>query len=298
MVLLCLFLVAVALFLLGKLLIQTRQISQLKKQIDLLCSRDTEAEITLEKLDHCTEQLTISINRLLEKHRLTGRQIETSNRVFKDTITSLSHDLRTPLATANGYIQLLLEENLSASQREYIEIANERIAAVKLLLDQLFELARIEASELHFHNQSIDANNVLRDVVATCFNEFEKKNLVPLIDIPSPPAMIWADKDALSRIFSNILHNALIHGDGDYRICSAATETECRIVIANRSTSIQEQDLPRLFDRFYTTDHSRTKKTTGLGLAIAHKLTVQMGGKISAHLQNEIFEICISFPLR
>lgn len=297
MVWICLFLLVFSLFVTAKLIVQKHQIAKIKEQIDFCCNRDTQTEITLEKLDKDTEQLAMSINNLLEKYRYTGQQIERNDSLFRDTITSLSHDLRTPLATANGYIQLLLEQGLSDQQREFVEIANERVSTVKMLLDQLFEFARIEANELKLHNQNTDVNSILRDVLATYFSEFEKKDIMPSIDIPDTPVMIWADKDALSRVFSNIIYNALIHGDGEYKISSAITEKHCKICISNRSETICQEDVPHLFDRFYTTDQSRTKKTTGLGLTIARRLTLQMGGEIEAQLQNKTFEIHISFTI-
>lgn len=122
--------------------------------------------------------------------------------------------------------------------------------------------------------------------------------MIPSIDIPDTPVMIWADKDALSRIFSNIIYNALIHGDGEYKISSVTVENHCEIIISNRSETICKEDIPHLFDRFYTTDQSRTKKTTGLGLAIARKLTLQMGGEIGVRLKNKIFEIYLSFTIQ
>lgn len=294
---LCLALLACCGILFVKLRIREHQIKAIKQQIDFICSRDTQAEIRLEKLDNSLEQLAAGINLLLDKYRSTGRQIEKNDSLFKDTITSLSHDLRTPLATANGYIQLLMEQDLTAEQREYTEIANERVSAVKLLLDQLFELARIEANELTLHNQNTDGNSVLRDVLAAYFSDFEKKGVIPDIAIPNIPVMIWADQNALSRIFSNVIYNALLHGEGESKICSSVIGNEYSIVISNRSETIKKEDIPHLFDRFYTTDQSRTKKTTGLGLAIARNLTSRMGGNISACLQNETFEIHISFTV-
>lgn len=293
----CFFLIGFCLFLLGKLIVQRHQINEIRNQVDFIYSRDTQVDITLEKLDKCAERLAISINHLLEKYHYIGQQIKRNDTLFKDTITSLSHDLRTPLATANGYIQLLLGQELSEEQREYVEIAGERISAVKLLLDQLFELARIEANELKFQRQNIDVHSTLRDVLATYYNDFEKKASAPEIYIPNEPAIIWADKDALSRVFSNIIYNSLIHGDGGYKICSVITGNRCNIIISNQSKTIFKDDIPHLFDRFYTTDQSRTKKTTGLGLAIARKLILQMNGDISAHLRNDIFEIRISFKV-
>lgn len=279
MMVLCILLAMLSLFLSLKLIYQRKLVQKVKKQIDFLIDRDTQTEIMVEKTDGTIQDLAASINHLLKKYRSMGQEIERSDTLFRDTITSLSHDLRTPLATANGYIQLLQEQDLTGEQKEYVTIAGERISAVKLLLDQLFEFARIEADELKLNCRNTDIHSVLRDVVASYYGDFEQKKCVPYIVIPNPPAIIWGDPNALTRIFSNVVYNALVHGEGNYQITVAIEEA------------------PHLFDRFYTTDQSRTKKTTGLGLAIAQRLVTRMGGQIVASLQNGIFAIQVVFPI-
>ena len=237
MIVLCILLAMLSLFLFLKLIYQRKLVRKIKKQIDFLTDRDTQTEIMVEKTDGPIQDLAASINHLLEKYRGMRQEIERSDALFRDTITSLSHDLRTPLATANGYIQLLQEQ------------------------------------------------------------DFEQKKCVPNIVIPNSPAIIWGDPDALARIFSNVVYNALVHGEGNYQITAALEEAQTVITVKNASSSIQQEDIPHLFDRFYTTDQSRTKKTTGLGLAIAQRLVTRMGGQISASLQNGIFAIQIVFPI-
>ena len=293
---LCILLAMLSLFLSLKLIYQRKLVQKVKKQIDFLIDRDTQTEIMVEKTDGTIQDLAASINHLLKKYRSMGQEIERSDTLFRDTITSLSHDLRTPLATANGYIQLLQEQDLTGEQKEYATIAGERISAVKLLLDQLFEFARIEANELKLTQQRTDINSCLRDVLAMYYNDFEQKNSTPDVHIPDTPFIVWADKEAICRVFSNIIYNALIHGDSEYKITSARIEKTYQVIVSNRSETICEEDIPYLFDRFYTTDQSRSKKTTGLGLAIAKKLTAKMGGRISAKLNEKNFEIQIVFP--
>ena len=266
MMVLCILLAMLSLFLSLKLIYQRKLVQKVKKQIDFLIDRDTQTEIMVEKTGGTIQDLAASINHLLKKYRSMGQEIERSDTLFRDTITSLSHDLRTPLATANGYIQLLQEQDLTGEQKEYATIAGERISAVKLLLDQLFEFVRIEADELKLNCRNTDIHSVLRDVVASYYGDFEQKKCVPYIVIPNPPAIIWGDPDALTRIFSNVVYNALVHGEGNYQITAAIEEAQTVITIKNASSSIQQEDIPHLFDRFYTTDQSRTKDNrAGIG---------------------------------
>ena len=278
-----------------KLFLQKQQIENLKKQVDFIIERDTDIKLTSDSKDIIG--LTVSINRLMEKYQINGKSIEQSDVLFRETITSLSHDLRTPLATANGYIGLLKSENLTDKQMEYVEITSERIGNLKILLDQLFEFARIEADEIEFNLEHININNILRDVTASFYNEFERKNSIPIIDISDEPFIVWADKDALSRVFSNVLYNAIIHGDRDYTITSKKESSYFIITFSNHSSTITKEDIVHIFNKFYTNDKSRNKKTTGLGLSIAEKLVNKMNGEISANLKEEIFSIIIKFNI-
>lgn len=281
----------------GKTVLLKRQMQAIRKQIEFMRHNETQAQITLEKGDRSTAEFVLSLNGLIAKYREAGQQSERNEQLFKDTITNLSHDLRTPLATASGYMQLLTDQQLSGEQREFVSIASERIQAVKLLLDQLFELARIEANEWSVQNCSLDVNDVLGEVLAMFYPDFQKKAAIPSVELPDHNVSIWADETMLRRVFSNILYNAILHGEGDYRIVSTVNQGECEIRISNRTATIFPEDVAHLFERFYTTDQSRTKKSTGLGLTIARSLTVQMKGQIAASLDHGIFTIKLTFPV-
>lgn len=285
----------VCVYLFSTLILHRRQIKEVRKQLIYLEQRDTHKEITLGTSNKEIITFIESLNALLAKYRNTGHKIENKNNAFRETITSLSHDLRTPLTTANGYIQLLLEQDLSEEQLEYVQITEERISAVKKLLDQLFEFARIEADELELNNEPVNLNNVLRDTLATYYGDFEKKCVIPDISIPNEPFIIWGDKEAIVRVFSNVIYNALLYGEGSYVINSKQGNQGYYISFSNHSNTVLAEDIAHIFDRFYTTDKSRNKKTTGLGLAIAKKLIEKTGGNITASLEDKTFSITIFF---
>ena len=103
--------------------------------------------------------------------------------------------------------------------------------------------------------------------------------------------------DILRRIFENLIRNALVHGEGDCHVCIEVVNQYTKISIRNRAPNLREDQIERLFDRFYTSDPSRRMRTTGLGLAIARRLTELLDGEIGAHKQDEHFVVVIRFRL-
>lgn len=182
-------------------------------------------------------------------------------------------------------------------KQEYITVIKSRITAVKKLLDQLFEYSRIEANELTINCEKVNLNNILRDTISMFYDDFIKKNSEPNIEITDKAFMIYGDYDALKRVFENIINNAIIHGDGNFFIRSFEKDNKYYIEFKNHTNNITEEDISQIFERFYTTDKSRNRKTTGLGLSIAKKLISKMGGDIRAWYKNDIFGIIINFKI-
>ena len=119
----------------------------------------------------------------------------------------------------------------------------------------------------------------------------------PAVELCKAPCYVEADRDRLRRIFENLLKNALVHGVGEYRIRLAQREDRVEATVENRTETIEETDMGHIFERFYTSDQSRTRKTTGLGLALVKRYAEEMGGNVNALLREGIFCITVSFPV-
>ena len=128
------------------------------------------------------------------------------------------------------------------------------------------------------------------------FKSFEERKIIPALSIAEISFPFYGDEKAVTRIFENIISNALSHGKSDYHFSSYDDNENYHFSFQNFTDSINESDIDKIFNRFYTTDLSRSRKTTGLGLTIAKNLTVKMGGSISASLNNNVFEIVVCFP--
>ena len=135
----------------------------------------------------------------------------------KETITNLAHDLRTPVTAIQGYTQMLLQSpELSEEDLDAAVIINERLNVLNQLLNQLFEFARIEADEMEFSYTTFDLNAVLRSVAVSFFKSFEERKIIPALSIAEISFPFYGDEKAVTRIFENIISNALSHGKSDY----------------------------------------------------------------------------------
>lgn len=266
-----------------------------RQLLEMMNIPDTNELLTVLARQSDIVDLVNILNKLIKDIRLSRIRIKRLTMKFRKGITNIAHDLRTPLTTASGYVQMLQASATEEESQEYLRIILERQNMVKMLLEQLFEYVRIESGEIIYEHVSIDAKKVFIDTLAMYYDDFNKNGEEPTIHLLEKPCIILGDEQGIKRIFSNILFNAITHGKGDY--CFQIQEKDSYIfTFSNISDPMTGEDLDKIFDRFYTKDQSRNKKTTGLGLTIAKEITMQMNGKIEAYYNNSRFFISISFP--
>lgn len=272
-----------------------RNIQSIIEQLDWIVGAKTNQQVTFVCPQKEINQLIIQINQLHISNRNAILSMNKLNRRFRQSVTSLSHDLRTPLTSAGGYMQML-QGNLSLEeQKEYLAIVESRVKTVSHLLEQLFEFVRIEAGEIQFKNEPTDVRRVFVDTIALYYSDFQKIKQEPDIKLIPGPCMILGDADGVRRIFSNIIYNSLVHGAGDYSF-SLEEQNGYLFTFANDSEPLSEEDLENIFQRFFTKDQSRYKKSTGLGLSIAKEISNQMKGKVWAEYSDGLLKMYIWFP--
>lgn len=278
-------------------LFHRREVTRLSQKLQTLLNSFTHAELTLDFPSSDITDLVNALNELLRVYHKQVYSLQKKDEAIKETITNLAHDLRTPVTAIQGYTQMLLQSpELSEEDLDAAVIINERLNVLNQLLNQLFEFARIEADEMDFSYTTFDLNAVLRSVAVSFFKSFEERKIIPVLSIAEISFPFYGDEKAVTRIFENIISNALSHGKSDYHFSSYDDNENYHFSFQNFTDSINESDIDKIFNRFYTTDLSRSRKTTGLGLTIAKNLTVKMGGSISASLNNNVFEIVVCFP--
>lgn len=277
-----------------RLYLHQRQLTSIRKQVEFIWENETNMELSITIRLRGWRLLAASLNKFLKdiKRRkyVTGNQEDS----FKQSITSISHDLRTPLTSASGYIQMLYKDELDEEkQKKYIGIIQNRINAVNGMLNQLFEYTRLEADVYQLECEKIDLNGILCDTISMFYDELKQREIEPDIQIEEGPVWIYGDSFAWIRVIENIISNAIKYGEDMIGISLQKKDGGTYLRISNRTSAIEQKDVDYIFERFYTTDLSKMKRSTGLGLAIAKEFVIKMGGSIEAELHEDMFAINI-----
>ncbi|MDE6699114.1 MAG: HAMP domain-containing histidine kinase [Lachnospiraceae bacterium] len=254
---------------------------------------DTNTLIDISCNDRYMRNLANVINIQLRKLRKEWHRFQRGNMEFKDAITNISHDLRTPLTAIFGYLDLLEQEKTEDAVKRYIEIIRNRAEMLKQLTEELFRYSVILTAESNMEKESVTINSVLEESIAAFYTDLNERSITPNIQIPEEKVIRTLDRSALARVFSNLLNNAIKYSDGDLDITLLETG---KIIFTNTASGLNEVQVGKLFDRFYTVEAAR--KSTGLGLAIAKTLIEQMNGTISAEYENNRLSICVFLPLQ
>ena len=203
---------------------------------------------------------------------------------FSRGLSALSHDVRTPLTGARGYLQLAREEADSARKDEQLAAADARLTAMSGLLDELFSYARAADPDTPLELGHVAVRPLLEQVLLGHYPEFEQRGWEPTLDCEN--VSVEANAEALARIAENLVVNALRHGSGPLRVTTRPADEGGSISVqfANPVADSSAIDADRLFERFYQADASRSTAGSGLGLSVAAKLAAAQGMDLSAHL--------------
>ena len=252
---------------------------------------DTNTLIDISSRDKYVCHLANSINEQLRKLRKERHKFQQGDLELKNAVTNISHDLRTPLTAICGYLDLLEQEEKSESVCRYVTIIKERTEILTELTEELFQYSVIISTQNVGPKERIAVNSILEESIAGFYTVLHERNIIPNIQLPEKQVVRRLDRASLSRVFSNLLSNAIKYSDGDLEI---VLSDDGKITFTNTASALNEIQVGKLFDRFYTVDTAR--KSTGLGLAISKTLVEQMEGIISAKYIDSKLSICIFFP--
>lgn len=282
------FLLVIIFALLLKIFYMRKAIREIKRGFSEKLYTDTNTPIMLSSHDKLVSSLANDINvELKELQKQKHRYIQ-GDKELKNAITNISHDLRTPLTTICGYLSLLDKEEKSEHIARQLSIIKNRTFALKQLVEELFRYTTIISdTENSVYTETV-INNVLEDCISSYYAIFKEKGITPNINLCEQKIVRSVDKTALLRIFNNVIDNAIKYSVGDLTI---SLFENGKIVFSNHTSDLNEIQIGKLFDRFYTVNTAR--KSTGLGLSIAKALIEKMDGNISADYSNNVLSIII-----
>lgn len=238
------------------------------------------------------EELLTAINALLDLREQEEGDYRRQERAIRQQIANISHDLRTPLTSILGYLQLLEGEGLTAEERrEYLAIVQGRAKALQSMIVSFYDLSRLEGGEYPLSRERVDLYHVLSELVAEFYNDFEGFDMT--VELREGLPSVTADPAGVLRVFTNLIRNAMEHGRSRMSILLYQEGDEVVSVFANDAPGLTSEDVEHVFDRFFTADKMRTGQSTGLGLAIVKALVERMGHTVSAELEGDLFRVVV-----
>ena len=225
------------------------------------------------------------------------RQTEETNRQL---MTSLSHDVRTPLTTLIGYLDAAHKGLVTGKDRDdYIETARRKAHDLKEYIDVLFDWFKLNSDEFALEIQPVEAAELTRNILIDWIPIFEDKQVDYDIDIPEQPVRVRLDMDSYMRIINNLIQNVIAHSHaGKIKIALSKQENHMELLLADNGVGIEKEDLKHIFERLYKCDKGRSEKGSGLGLSIVHQLVEKLGGKITVEsVPGKGTEFMLLFPL-
>ena len=283
-------LVIILILCITRILRMKQDIKSMSYSLKNIKESDTNQQLTTATFYKDICNLSITMNEILEKQRQIHITNENSNREFRQAITNISHDLKTPLTSAIGYIQMIQSDGINEDKKiKYLQIIENRLKSLSNLTNELLEYSRIIEGKVPMNLEQINMNNLLRDIISTFYDQLIEYNYEVRLNIPDEALYFMGDIASFERIFANLIQNVLKFGT---QIFDLSLDQEKRVIsFRNKIADIQGFEVEFLFDRFYTADQSRNSKSTGLGLAIVKELIISMGGTISSYTEKDFLII-------
>lgn len=307
------------------------EIRSLRRQLEEI-RRGSHIELAVGSRQKILLALCRLLNQVLSAKDADYILYQQKERLLKQNITSLAHDIRTPLTGASGYVQLALECEDTEKEKHFLQAAQTRMEELEDMLEKLFLYTKLTSDDFTpapENQKKLQALPLLGECLLGFHAQFERAGYAPEVLFEKEDYRILGEEEALRRIFQNLIQNALLHGSGGLRIlqrdgipdlsavsglpaahadCGSAasdasgpalpmTASPCGcIIFENPVPEADSIDISRLFDRFYKADPARGKASSGLGLFIVKELMCKMGGTVSARLEGGLFKITLQFP--
>ena len=275
----------------------TKYFNEINQGIDSLVDEQSE-DIRLSEELEATEQKINSIRHTLAQ-RKAATELEEKRR--KELVVYLAHDLKTPLTSVIGYLNLLQDQKeiKEEERKKYLSIALKKAERLEELINEFFDVTRFHLSRITLEYSRVNLTRMLEQITYEFQPQLEEKGLECILECP-PDVSVNCDVNKIQRVFDNLLRNAVNYSyeHGTIRVCVTQEEAQVTICFTNPGEHIPEEKLESLFEQFYRVDDARASKSggAGLGLAIAREIVEAHGGTIRAESTGDQIELEVMIP--
>ena len=244
------------------------------------------------------EDLLQEMNNYLEKTQMEKIKSTRREKEIRKEIENISHDLRTPLTSILGYLELIKDEDITKEEKyEYIYIVERKSRDLKDLIQSFYDLSRLESNEYKVDIKTIDIHKELMEQLLIYYNDFDKKGIDVELDIGEEAINIQGDLNIIGRIFTNLIQNAIKYAKDTFKVCMKQSNDNIDIIFSNNFENLDEGDVEKLFKRFYMKEKSRNNQSSGLGLTITKLLVETINGNIIAEIKDDFIYFKITFKV-
>ncbi|MGL4848023.1 MAG: sensor histidine kinase [Clostridium sp.] len=294
MIAVIIFLIIIIIVLLLRLLFVNKEIKNIVRQLEDYNNFKTRKKIDINLVNKNIESLAQSINKHIEISKKLQIKQSNSEEELKSMISSISHDLRTPLTSIKGYLQMLKKTDITDENKaKYLDIADKRAKDLQELINQFFMLSVIEDNKYNMELESVDLKDTFIEILTSFYDEFTSKNIEPIIEICDSEVSVLGDYASIKRVIENLMINISKHSKGNVKITINITNNYAELTVIDYIDNNSDIQMESLFNKFYKADKARKVNSTGLGLSIVKELMVKMNGSVEADVQdNKLFIKC------
>lgn len=268
-------LIIVVSFLILKLCLIKQQLRKMANQME----EQEDGSVSVDFVDRDLEAIALNINKKLDTLQQVRVESTKSEQAIKSSISMISHDMRTPLTSVIGYLQLAEKNCKEEDTLQNIRIALDRAKYSNKLIDDFFELSVIDSKQYTPVMEKINICEVVCEEILANYLSFEKKGITPLFEQADGEILVWVDRKLLVRVIQNLISNGIKYSTGKMAFTITTGE---QIALSISNSISQFIDTEKIFDKFYRAEVSRNGEGAGLGLYICRKLVEEMNGNITA----------------
>jgi len=250
--------------------------------------KESNTRLILDHPDKIVEQLLSKMNNYIEESHQARIKSEYREEAIRKEIEHISHDLRTPLTSLRGYLELMGDENSTEQEkRDYHSVVERKAKGLHALIENFYDYSVLESTQAQLHLESININKVLRELLLLYYNDFEKQHIDVTIELLDEPVMILSDLNSIKRILSNMIQNAVKYSEHCFTVSLEIVNDRVLIQMSNDMVAISQEESNQLFDRFYMVDKTRNNESSGLGLTVTKYLVELLEGSITANVKGD-----------